>query len=189
MVDDVHTVAVEHGCEVTLCHSEADTVCNTLSERACCYLNTCNLAVLGVSRSLASFLTEVLEIVKCETVVKHMEKSIKHSGAVTGRKNETVAILPLDVLRAVLHLFCPKRVCHRHSAESDTRVTGFCLVDSFSRENAHRIDCLLFYSFHLFHLKKFFRYKYNTTNKTRLQALKIFFVLTVGEKSGILSKS
>src|SRR5215471_10973931 len=104
--------AIEIHGEILLRNAHADTVPKALPQRSGGRLNSFGEAVLRMTRSLASKLPELFDLVQRKIVAGQVEKTVQQHGTVTSGENETVAIRPIRVLRVVSEESCPKHISH-----------------------------------------------------------------------------
>ena len=122
---------------------------NALTQRTRGGLYAVRVAVLGVSRSLAAPLTEGLYILHGNLVAAQMQHGIKQHGAVSGGKNESVAVCKGRILGIVLEFSAVYGISKRCSTHGKARMSAVCLLHALSRKNTDGVNGLLFNRFHV----------------------------------------
>ena len=101
MVDDVMTWLIEIGGKPILCQRKTDAMGKPLTERSGRHFDTSRHKVLGVSRSLAMKLPELLQIVDRQFVSCEIQQGIQQHRTMSGRQNKPIAIEPMRVRRTM----------------------------------------------------------------------------------------
>src|ERR1017187_9897042 len=143
MVDDLVTGTVESRREHALGDRHSDRVGRSLAERTRRRLAAGSLPILGMARSLAAPLPELLQVVEREVVAGQVKKTVQEHAAVPRRQNEPVSVGPVRVAGIVLQVLLPQHVGHRGRAEGKARMTGGGFLDGVDRERADGIDAEL----------------------------------------------
>ena len=106
VVDYVIAGLVEKGGKVSFRNRHADGVGNALAEGTGGGLYAVRPAVFGVSGRSGAELTESHKVFLGHVIAEEVQKRIEHCRAVTCRKNESVAVVPLGVFVAVIEKVC-----------------------------------------------------------------------------------
>ena len=146
---------VEFCCQMAFSQCHTNSVCNTLTQRACCYFNACCMFVFGVTGCQRVSLAEVLQVFDCQTIAEYMQQGVQQSRAVTCGQDESVSVVPVGVSGIYLHFFCPQCVSSGSCAQRQTGVTALCFLDCFCRQETQGIDCQIINVVHLFSSKNF----------------------------------
>ena len=139
VVNDLESGTVEVSLEDLLGKGHADRVGDALPERAGGSLDAVSVAVLRMSRGLGVELAEVLEILHAHVVAGEMEKGVEEHGAVAVRKDETVAVIPLGLLRIVLEETAPENLRDVRHSERYSRMAGLSLLNRIHAEGTDRV--------------------------------------------------
>ncbi len=139
VIDNVVTIAIELGRQALLSQRHADTIGQTLTERASGGFNTGGVAQLRVARGFGVQLTEVFQFVDRQVIAGQVQQRVNQHGAMTVGHDEAVAIGPFRVLRVVLHEVIPQDfgdVRHTHGG-AGVAAGGF--LDGVHTQGANRI--------------------------------------------------
>src|SRR5580698_5942623 len=108
MIDDLVAGTVIARRQPRLCDGKAHGVGHTLAKRAGGYFHARGLQALRMSRRLAAPLSEAFDFVQRKVVSGEKQEAVQEHRAMSGRKDEPVAIEPLWVARVVLQKSRPQ---------------------------------------------------------------------------------
>ncbi len=148
MVDDGKIGAIEFGSKPSFSKSHPYSSSKSLPQRPGSHFNSGGQSIFRMPRCPAAPLPELLDLLEGEIVAGKMQQRIKQHRTVPGGKNKTIAIGPVRSARIVFQITRPEGIGHRRPPHGQTRMAGFCLLDSIYGEKSdgvHRklIDRLL----------------------------------------------
>mmetsp|Transcript_61966 Transcript_61966/g.98130 ORF Transcript_61966/g.98130 Transcript_61966/m.98130 type:complete len:523 (-) Transcript_61966:186-1754(-) len=143
VVDQLHARFVVNCCKVGFSGRQANRVGDTHAKGSGGHFNALGLEVLWVAGSLGTPLSELLDVIDGDALVaSQMQQRVLEHATVARRKNKTVTIHPLWILRIVLHLFCKEKVSDRCLTHGSTRVATVGLVHCIHSQEADGVDAL-----------------------------------------------
>ena len=95
---------------------------------------------LGMPRSLAAELAEVLDIVERQRVTAEMQHRIKQGRGMAAREDEAIAPGPLRVGRIEAHVLSEQQIGNRGRLHRRSGVSGIGLLHSIGGEQPNGVD-------------------------------------------------
>ena len=137
-----HVVAgpIECGGQPALRDCQSHRVPNTLTERTGGNFHPGHDAILGMARSAAPPLAEVLDVVHGKVVAGEEQHAVDQHARVSGRQDEPIAIGPFGVGGIVPEMACPQDVRHRRRAQRHPRMARVRFLDGVDRERPDSVD-------------------------------------------------
>ena len=140
MIEQARLVAIEARLEMLRRHRHADRVADALAERAGSGLDAGDAPVLGMARSFAAELAELLDVVERDVVAGEIESAVEQHRAVAGRQHETIAAEPFRIFRVVAHEARVEQVRDRRHAHRQSAMATVGLLHRVDRQHANRVD-------------------------------------------------
>ena len=124
-----HMLRGVESCGSTLAGNRvANRIAHSLTKRTRGRLDARRFAKLRMTRRHGMQLTEIFQIVARNSVAGKVQPTVEEHRAVTGRKNEAVAVEPLRGIRAVAQGLAEKHRTDLRTTERQTEVTGIAGV-------------------------------------------------------------
>jgi hypothetical protein len=112
MIDDRISRPVEARCEGRFGDRHADGVGQALSKRSGRRLHAGSLAELRMARRQASPFAKAAKLCERQSEPGDVQQRIQERAPVPGRKNESIAVRPMRIVRVESERAIPKRVRH-----------------------------------------------------------------------------
>ena len=96
--------------------------------------------ILGMARSAAPPLAELLDIVHGKVVAGEEQHAVDQHAGVSGRQDEPIAIGPFGVGGIVPEMARPQDVRYRRRAQRHSRMARVRFLDRVDRERANGVD-------------------------------------------------
>src|SRR5579862_2518868 len=137
-----HFVALPIECsgEPTLRDCQSHGVPDTLTQRTGSNFRPGHQTILGMPRSAASPLAELLDVVHGKVVSGEEQHAVEQHAGVSRRKDEPIAIGPFRVGGIVPKMTRPQYVRHRRCAQRHSRMTRVRFLDRVNRERPDSVD-------------------------------------------------
>ena len=155
MIDDGVPRFVIAGGQPSLRNRHADAVAETLPQRTCSYFYANGVPAFRMPWGFAAPLAKALQFFQGQIIAGQIKQAVEKHRPVARRKNKSVPVEPMRVLRVELQILCPQRIRHSGSAHGHPGMSRISFLYSIRREKPDCIDteifeCLCFGSSHDF---------------------------------------
>src|SRR6266478_1965487 len=125
LIENFVLVRVETRCRHFCSHGDADGIADALSQRASRTFYSRCVTKFRMARRLAVQLPEPFDFRHRQIVAAHVQPCVKEHAAMTGRKNEIVAIDPTRVVGIMFERIAVEHRSHFGTTQRKPKVTGF----------------------------------------------------------------